>query len=204
MKAFTEVLSSLDLKLFNKWTKLVHRNISADIEGDSLPSVNDRIPCFYKPVTCDPPPKITNARIVKEIESNETYLAMSEVEYECLNESFQMEGNSTVTCLCSGEWYKIPTCLKKKTGSDVNPLGIVIPLLIVPLFLFMITHIARKYICRRKKVSLIKRNREYDAFVCFNFDEDNDFVLNSILPELEHNHDPPLKMLIHDRNFELG
>ena len=59
-------------------------------------------------------------------------------------------------------------------------------------------------ICRGKKSLLLNRNREYDAFVCYNFDEDNLFVFDSILPELEDNHDPPLKMFIHDRDFIPG
>ena len=59
-----------------------------------------------------------------------------------------------------------------------------------------------KLTCQRKK--LLKRNREYDSFVCYNFDEDWNFVCNSILPEFEENHDPPLKMFIHDRDFIIG
>ena len=166
-----------------------------------LPSVNDPIPCYYKPVTCDLPPNVTNARISNGIKLNGTYLATSQVEYECLNETFQMEGNSTVTCLYSGEWYKLPKCLKR---TNLNPLYIVMPLLIASFCILVITQVSRRYVCGRNKLLLLKRNREYDAFICYNFDEDNDFVLNSILPELEEKHDPPLKMLIHDRNFELG
>ena len=205
VEAFIEVLSSSStLKLFNQWTTLVDRNISADVDSDYLPSINDPIPCFYKPVTCDLPPNVTNARIIDGTESNGTYLAMSQVDYKCLDETFQIEGNSTVTCLYSGKWYKLklPECWKNKP--TLNPLRIVIPLLIAPFFLFIIAHSVRRYICMRKKVLLLKRKREYDAFVCYNFDEDNDFVLDSILPQLEEKHDPPLKMLTHDRNFELG
>ena len=50
----------------------------------------------------------------------------------------------------------------------------------------------------------MKRNKECDAFVCYNFDEDHHFVFDSILPKLEENHDPPLKMFIHDRDFTPG
>ena len=106
-----------------------------------------------------------------------------------------------MTCLYSGKWYKIPKC-ETKNESNLNPLSIVIPLLIAPFCIFIVTHIARRYVCRRKKLFLLKRNREYDAFVCYNFDADHQFIFNSIL--LEENHDPPLKMFIHDRDFTPG
>ena len=54
-----------------------------------LSSVNGLIPCFYKPVTCESPSNVTNARIINGV--NEIYIAMSRVEYECLNETFQMD-----------------------------------------------------------------------------------------------------------------
>ena len=74
--------------------------------------------------------------------------------------------------------------------------------MIAPFCIFIITYIARRYICREKKSVLWKRDKEYD--VCYNFDEDHLFVVDSILPELEDNHDPPLKMFIHDRDFTPG
>ena len=131
-------------------------------------------------------------------------MAMAQVRYECFNETFLMEGNSTATCLYNGEWNKIPKCLKGKNKSDMNPLSIVIPLLTIPLFIFIIICTIIKYICQREKRNLLARNREFDAFVCYNFDEDKDFIFNTILPELEENHDPPLKMFILDRDFTPG
>ena len=209
IREVVETMSSSDEQLFKTWrTKLAHINISADLDSDYLPSVTESIPCSYKPVICDQPPNVTNARIINNTESNRTYLAMSQVKYECVNETFQMKGNSSVTCLFSGEWYKIPKCLKRKreeqNESYLNPLIIVIPLLIAPFCIFIFTIIARICACRTKKSPTLKRNREYDAFVCYNFDEDHHFVFDSILPELEENHDPPLKMFIHDRDFIPG
>ena len=96
--------------IFKKWKKKPQPNISEVLDCNYLPSVNDLIPCYYEPVTCDAPPNVTNARIINEIILNVTYRAMSQVQYECLNETFQMEGNSIVTCLYSGQWYKIPKC----------------------------------------------------------------------------------------------
>ena len=203
--AFYSVLKTTKYKY---WKKYADRNISDEIDCNYLPSVNDRIPCYYKPVTCHPPPNVTNARIINGSQHDGSYLAKFQVEYECVNETFQMEGNSTVTCLYSGKWYKIPKCLKRKTEksnqSNLNPLTIVIPLLIAAFCIFIITYITRRYVCRGKKSVLFKRDKEYDAFVCYNFDENHHFVFHSILPELEDNHDPPLKMFIHDRDFTPG
>ena len=81
-------------------------------------------------------------------------MAKFQVEYECVHETFQMEGNNTVTCLYSGEWYKIPKCLKRKreksNKSNLNPLNIVIPLLIAPFCIFY-NYIHSKKICLQRK-----------------------------------------------------
>ena len=208
VKDLSKTLNSSPASLFIDWRKFAGRTMFDWVDCNYLPSVKDPIPCYYKPVTCDPPAIVTNARIIDGIKPNETYIAKSQVEYECLNETFQMEGNSTVTCPYSGEWDKIPRCLKAKNKSlnysDVNIISIVIPLLMIILFLLIITQLVKKSVCGRRAPVSLKRNRAFDAFVCYNFDDDRDFVFNSILPELEDNHDPPLRMLIHDRDFIPG
>ena len=188
-------------------TKLAHTNISADFDSDYLPSVTDSIPCFYKPVICDHPPNVTNARIINNTESNGTYLAMSQVEYECVNETFQMEGNSTVTCLFSGGWYKIPKCLKRSNKSpkmsNLNPLSIVLPLLILPLFILIMSHVVWSHVCLKKKAQeYFTRIKDYDAFVCYEYNEvDQDFAEKRIRMELEEKCDPPFKLCLHRRDF---
>ena len=42
----------------------------------------------------------------------------------------------------------------------------------------------------------------FDAFVLYHFDTDNDFVINSLIPELEEARN--LKLNIHSRNFQPG
>ena len=84
-----------------------HRKISNLVDYNYLPSVHDQF-LFYKPVTCDPPPNATNARIINGSEHDGNYLAKVHVEYECVDETFQIEGNSTVTCLYSGLWSETP------------------------------------------------------------------------------------------------
>ena len=58
---------------------------------------------------------------------------------------------------------------------------------------------------RRKKATLVlMRRREFDAYVCYAFDQDDDFVINTILAGLEKNQDPPFKLCIHSRDFKPG
>ena len=53
--------------------------------------------------------------------------------------------------------------------------------------------------------SKLGRSRRFDAFVSFHHSGPHrDFVFNKILPELEENHNPPFRLYIHDRDFELG
>ena len=169
-----------------------------------LPSVNGLIPCFYKPVTCESPSDITNARIING--SNETYIAMSQVEYECLNETFQMEGNETVTCLYNGQWTEMPSCLERKDlkRPNLNPFHIVVPLLMMSLLTFVIAHIVRKFVCQRRKAhEQFTRMKEYDAFVCYEYNQnDQDFAENTIRIELEEKYNPSFKLCIHRRDFK--
>ena len=160
------------------------------------------IPCFSEPVTCQPPPNVHTARIINSIQQNGSYRAMSKVEYECSNETFQMEGNSTVTCMYSGEWYKIPKCMKK--GSNLNILSIVLLMLIVPLFIFIMIQIISRCVCTiQDNHKYWTRKKEYDAFVCYEYNEvDQDFAENALRMELEENFDPPFKLCLHRRDFK--
>ena len=49
---------------------------------------------------------------------------------------------------------------------------------------------------------LLKRNREFDAFVLYHFDTDNEFVYVQLLERLEKKRD--FKLCIHSRNFTPG
>ena len=48
----------------------------------------------------------------------------------------------------------------------------------------------------------MKRNREFDAFVIYCFDSDHDFVIDTLIPQLEEA--TTLKLKIHSRDFKLG
>ena len=127
-------------------------------------------------------------------------MAMAQVKYECLDETLQMQGNNTVTCRYSGEWDALPRCLKGNDAS-LNLLNIVLPLLLIPLFVLMITLALRRRVCIKTKTEeYLNRTEEYDAFICYEYnEEDRNFAENIIRLELEENYDPPFKLFIHRR-----
>ena len=49
---------------------------------------------------------------------------------------------------------------------------------------------------------MLRRKREFDAFVLYQFDTDDNFVVNSLIPELEETRN--LRLIIHSRNFKPG
>ena len=124
-------------------------------------------------------------------------------EYFC-QDGQERTGNSTITCQHNGQWSEIPECMHMDQNS-ITPLLIVVPLLIVSFVIFMAVPVRTFLIANKPQLLLeLKRNREYDAFVCYNFDEDRNFVFESILTELEDKQEPKLKMFIHDRDFIPG
>ena len=178
---------------FFDWIDLSRRDPSTWFDCNYLPSRNGTIPCIYKPVACQPPPNVTNA---VSSTGNGIYQAPSTVNYSCESDKFHLEGNSTITCKYSGEWSKLPQCVP----NTVTPLVIVLPLLISPLI--MLAVILIRYRCLGKLE--LRRNREFDAFVCYNFDTDCEYVLNTILPEMGENHDPPFKLCFDSKDFTPG
>ena len=168
-----------------------------------LPSLHDPFDCVYKPVTCEHPPDVANARIINYIKSNGTYVAESQIQYECVGETFQMEGNSVVTCLYSGKWNKIPRCLERQEKT-IDPLITVLPVLIILSLIFIIICILKRHVCVRKSFQRhFKRVKQYDAFVCYDYnDRDQEFAEKTITLELEEKCDPPFKLCLHRRDFK--
>ena len=158
-----------------------HSNNMRQVIGcDYLPLANDSVPCQYKPVTCGTPPNVKNGAMQGFINATTDYPLHSEVDYLCKTESFRIEGNSTIKCMYSGQWSEPPRCLKQP--ESVSTLIIVLPVLIMPFIIYLAIIIFYK--CKnRPETSSVSRNRQFDAYVCYDFDGDNDFVLNTILPE---------------------
>ena len=166
-KIFSSFLQNLNSSRIDvSWKRIEPMNARDELDCDNLPSVNDTIPCFYKPVMCDPPPNVTNARIINGSEHDRSYLANFQAHYECVDKTFQMEGNSTVTCMFSGFWSETPRCSSVPDSSSTNPLLFVLPILIIPLCLWVVLCL---FVWSRKGKSgyIYYRHKEYDAFVCY-------------------------------------
>ena len=194
--------------LKSDWSSKLEVNASAEkfVRCDYLPSKDGPIPCFYKPVTCDSPPNITSDIILNGQNENSSDAVHSEVQYSCVNESYRIEGENISTCMYSGQWSKPPRCVpmsyKSVEKQNGDPLKIVLPLLIIPLAIFIIVHLVRK--CRgEKNEKSLTRIRQFDAFVCYDYrDNDRIFAEETLRIELEENRDPHFKLCIHRRDFQ--
>ena len=176
-----------------KWREPI--NLRQEVDCDYLPSLSGPVPCYYKLVTCDPPPNVTNARIINGTGCNGSCLAKAQLEYECVDESLQIEGNRTIICLYSGFWSETPRCT---SVSPTDPLLFVLPILIIPFCLWMILYMLTWY-RKRKSTYTFTRSKVFDVFVCYDM-ADADFAHTTIIDELEKKSDPPLKLCIHKRD----
>ena len=169
---------------------------------DHLPSRDDSITCFYKPVTCDSPPTITEGAILINATNKDVYELHGVVQYECINETLEMIGNNSITCMHSGQWSKPPPICVYQRKNFVHPLHIVLPILIISLLVFIIRIIMIKV--KLRTIQFLSRDRDFDAFVCYKFDTDNDYVINVILEKIEEMYYPPLRLCVHERDFLPG
>ena len=180
--------------------ELPSSDIYNSINCNYLPPVNGNIPCFYKPVFCPPPPTIKNGFKGNISNISTPYPLDSIQEYVC-QDKYKMRENSTVTCLYSGQWSKAPVCMHNLSKiSAVDPLPIVIPILILALVVLIL--IILRFTCSKKPIRYNpQRNKEYDAFVCYDI-ADGDYAHKTIINELEKNCEPPFKLCIHKRDFK--
>ena len=203
-EACLQKLFSMVKKLFLRydWGDKFLGNWSKEVNCDYLPSFNGSIPCFYKPVTCDSPPDVTNGTTILNITQKDIYQLQDAIQYACVNESFQMIGNDSTTCLYSGQWSHSPPTCSHQVTNPLHPLLVVLPVLLVSLSIF--TSVAFCAWCCQTKHNVLKRNKEYDAFVCYCYEggEDSDFAEKIIPQELEEKHG--LSLCIHRRDFKAG
>ena len=172
--------------------------------NEYLPPQDGNIPCFYKPVICGPPPNATDTVITGGLNESGIYYGGSELQYSCADESLAISGNNTVTCLYSGFWSPLPVCVKPNRK---NLLVILLPAISFGLCVVVVIIIVIICVKRRKKAAPnlpLTRRRECDAYLCYDFDGNHDFVMDTILPAFEENQDPSFKLCIHSRDFEPG
>ena len=220
-----------DEKYRGNWSRLMN--------CDYLPSFYSSIPCFYKPVMCDSPPYVSFGVRTLNTTHKDVYQLHDVVQYTCLNESFQMIGTNSITCLYSGRWSHSPPKCVPVNYSGLNLIHFVLPVisvLLLVLFIFVGIKYKRKTspdltedkieldntlaqltdnnepllpLKRNQESTLsldslpiLKRNRQFDAFVIYHFDTDHDFVTDTLIPQLEEATN--LKLKIHSRDFEPG
>ena len=120
----------------------------------------------------------------------------------CDNETEADDGNNTVICMYSGKWSKPPRCKPKIQSNSLSSLYVVVPVLVAPLVCIIFICCVFRCRTKRKNVSLF-RNKTFDAFVCYCYDEiDAQFAEKRLRLELEENVDPPFKLCIHRRDFK--
>ena len=178
-------------------------NTSFDtFDCDYLPSLNGDIPCFYKPVSCEPPPVVKNATLVStNYKQKDTYSVFDTVEYSC-DEDFKLKGNKTVTCNYKGQWSTPPKCALKPINKSIV-LFVVLPLLLILLMIIFVIGTCIYRIKRKIKNNALTRRKQYDAFVCYCYEgQDPDFAEKIIPQVLEEEHG--LKLCIHRRDFKAG
>ena len=83
-------------------------NISEDVGCDYLPSLHGSIPCFYKQVTYPSPTDVTNGTRILDITQKDVYQLHDMVQYSCINDKFEIIGNTSNICLYTGEWSHLP------------------------------------------------------------------------------------------------
>ena len=173
-------------------------------DNDYFPSIDGNISCFYKPVICGTPPNATDG--ISGYNASGIYYGGSELKYSCGDESSVISGNRTVTCLYNGLWSFLPVCARPD-GKYL--LIILLPVLSVVAICVLLA--AMVVICIQKRKKRVRdqhlhltRMKDFDAYICYDFDGNHDFVMDTILPAFEENLDPPLKLCIHSRDFDPG
>ena len=173
---------------------------SQTFDCDYLPSLHDNISCFHKPITCDSPPDVSDGLVILNPIHKDVYHLHDVIQYACIDEAFEMIGNSSITCLYSGQWSNPPSTCRRH--NHLHPLVVVLSVLLIPFMALIIGNIMIKV--KYKTTHVLTRDREFDSFVCYKFDTDNNYVLNVIMTGLEEICEPPLKLCVYERDFLPG
>ena len=162
------------------------------------------ISCTYEPVTCEPPPSISNGYLTSNINHNITFQAGSSVKYSCDNE-YKLNGNNTAVCQYSGSWKPTVDC-RSILHIKIIIIGVtggIFVLATVVIFIFVYKR--KKELKRRanyfENQPEQKRNREFDAFISYTYKASIGFVKDFVHPKLEVESNPPFRLFFHTRNF---
>ena len=186
-----EMCSTLKKACLQKWLSMLIKtnsnlkgwfsDVPKAVNCDYLPSLHDSVPCFYKPVICVPPTHVTKDMRILNDTQKEVYQLHDVIQYACVNESLQITGSDSIKCLYSGEWSNSPPkceSVEQVENSGMNPLYIVLPILLLPLFVLLLGIVGVK--CKRRSSPKSKAER---------------IDMDDILAQLTYNDEPllPLK-----------
>ena len=155
-----------------RWGNLVHpcremchdyfracSNDTLDMNCDYLPSRTDGIQCYDKKMICSYAHlTIQNGTVVSYGTTERTYTA----EFFC-KRGFTLEGNSTITCLYSGEWSsELPVCLPvaEDTARSESWVLILTTIFILYIVAVVVVIVAVIYKIRLKAMDKIGLQRE--------------------------------------------
>ena len=199
-----EAIEELLKGCFDSFTQALHNPFDFDV--DYLPAKDGPIVCSYVPVVCAPPQHTNTSNVfIKNRNNTGIFLGGTVVQYACLDElKFKRFGPKTRTCLASGRWSGVaPRCktYNYNSGSSVTAfLSVVLLIIFIIVFVIVLT-----VIVYRQGNSNLTRTRYFDALICCHFDSDNDFVLETLLPELEEKDvGSRYKLCVHFRDFKPG
>ena len=81
------------------------------VKCNYLPSSKGDLRCFYEPLACsEPPPAVTNAKLITNFIKRGKYFLPEIAEYTC-DAGYILEGNKSISCLYDGHWSTPPKCL---------------------------------------------------------------------------------------------
>ena len=160
---------------------------------------------------------VTNAQVFTNFSHRGQYLLPTTAEYSC-SEGFKLHGDKIIKCLSSGVWSLAPHCLPEQIQWLLLLLPILLILLTILILIAIYTHKMSTKERKQKEQNLIqlemeqmdetlrpspeKRKRVYDAIVFYNFDSEQNFVVDRLLSELEENRN--FKLCFHCRDFRPG
>ena len=200
--------------------------VGYEYDCDYLPRKIGNIPCFHRFIGCNAPPSVENAVVVRRDDTAEFSCSEGFTLVGYTNITCMLSGKWSRPPHC------VPASLEEETPKLLVPLLSVFVLVILIVIITLICRIKLKAKrtqpvnrdqmqadiepkemnevlkdFQRKEdpgasVVHLQRNREFDAFVLYHFDTDDDFVVDHLLPELEETRG--FKLFIHSRNFTPG
>ncbi len=182
---------------FSACTDCVMYQLGGDFNCSHLPSrfSSTDIPCFNQPVDCGIPQNTTDSHVLTYNSTN----AHGQATYRCYDLSLTLENGGISRCMLSGKWSPIEHCTK----SPVQKLIVAITVALMFALLLLLAIVYCHYF-RRPHPTPFNRQKAYDSVVFYPYEESHKEFVRLLQNELEIKCQPPLKLIIHGRDFKPG